>query len=423
MLTAAVVFTLIYLLLGAAIDRKDRDVIEARLREYVSVYHSGGITALSDWTERVNQARKERMFFVRVENSDGVVQMQVVPQDWFDEDVRRLDGAIPVRRPSWVRVSRNRETDLTLASLVLDDGTIFQVGRSSDSRAGLLRKFRQVFIIVIPPVLLLGLVGGALLTRRMMKPVCDLVGAASAILDTGRMDVRVPERASDDELQDLVVLFNRVLAQNEALVRTLRDSLDNVAHDLRTPLSRLRIHLENSLDQKSNRVEIEEDIAEALEEIERVQTIIRTLMDIAQAQSGLLKLKMATTDIYSLLNEVIALYEHVAQEGGVSVQAQVNGAIWAEVDPVRMRQAFANLLDNAIKYNATGGFIRIAAHRHDGIIEVAFNDTGCGICHKDLSRIWERLYRGQEPERSGTRTWIEFSQSHCRSAWGAHRSQ
>ena len=397
LVTAAFIFTLIYFLLGAAINRKDRDVIEARLREYVAVYKSGGIAALRDWTERVNEARKERMFFVRVTKPDGTVPLLVMPQDWFDQDLQQVDRVMKARpRKDWQRVPRNLESDLTLASVVLDDGTVFQVGRSSDSRDALLGKFRQVFVIVIPPVVVLGFIGGALLTRRMTKPVCDLVGAASAILNTGRMDVRVPQRPADDELQDLVVLFNRMLAHNENLFHALRDSLDNVAHDLRTPLSRLRMHLENSLCRISNSEEAQDGVAEALEETERVQTIIQTLMDVAQAESGLLKLKLAPTDLRSLLDEVIGLYEHVAQEKNIAIQNDVSSGVSVELDSLRMRQAFANLLDNAIKYTPIGGRVSIAAHRLNRTAEVIFSDTGCGIPEKDLPRIWERLYRGDK---------------------------
>src|SRR5919106_4944948 len=321
--SAALLFTLIYFLLGAAIDRKDRDVIEARLREYVAVYEGGGISALRDWTTRVNEARKERMFFVRVITKDGTVQLLVVPQDWFDEDVQRLDHGQRAWPHDWKRVQRNRETDLTLASVVLRDGTIFQVGRSSDSRAMLLWKFRQVFAMIIPSVLLIGFIGGALLTRRMTKPIRELVDAASSILNTGRMDVRVPERPADDELQELVVLFNRMLGHNERLFRALRDSLDNVAHDLRTPLSRLRASLEDSLGKAATGNGPPEGIADALEETDRVQTIIRTLMDVAQAESGLMPLTKARIQIDLLVADVVGLYEHIAEEKAIAIETEV----------------------------------------------------------------------------------------------------
>ncbi|MBA2271009.1 MAG: HAMP domain-containing protein [Chthoniobacterales bacterium] len=389
--SAALVFTLIYFLLGAAIERKDRDVIEARLREYIAVYQGGGIPALRDWTSRVNEARKERMFFVRVTNANGAVQLEVMPQDWFDQDLQRVDEEAKAEADDWRRLPRNGETDLTLATRVLDDGTIFQVGRSSDSRETLLGKFRQVFVIIIPPVLLIGFIGGALLTRRMTKPICALVEAAASIINTGRMDVRVPERRADDELQELVVLFNRMLEHNEKLFRTLRDSLDNVAHDLRTPLSRLRLSLEESLRTRSDGTQ--DAIIDALEETERVQTIIRTLMDVAQAESGLMPLNLVAADVGSLIADVIDLYDHIAQEKQIAIATEMGESISLPLDAARMRQAFANLLDNAIKYTPPHGRVTIAVRARDGNVEVIFSDTGVGIAEKDLPRIWERLYR------------------------------
>src|SRR5688572_789829 len=128
LVSAALLFALIYFLLGAAIDRKDRDVIEARLREYVAVYENGGIAALRDWTTRVNEARKQRMFFVRLAAADTALLM-VMPEDWFDRDVALVDGGTKMRTDDWIRVPRDREIDLTVATMALKDGTILQVGR------------------------------------------------------------------------------------------------------------------------------------------------------------------------------------------------------------------------------------------------------------------------------------------------------
>lgn len=396
LVSAALLFTLIYFLLGAAIDRKDRDVIEARLREYVAVYENGGIAALRDWTTRVNEARKQRMFFVRLAAADHTVLLLVMPQDWFERDVALVDGGTKMRTDDWIRVPRDREMDLTVATIALEDGTILQVGRSSDSRATLLGKFRQVFLMVIPPVLLLGFIGGAFLTRRMTKPLSNIVEAASSIINTGRMDVRVPEQSAQDELQDLVVLFNRMLRHNEKLFQALRESLDNVAHDLRTPLARLRATLEGTLRGETLAGAAQDAIVEALEETDRVETIIRALMDVAHAETGLMTLRLEETDIRLLVEDVVELYDLVAQEKGVRVASELREPLSVRVDPARMRQVFANLLDNAIKYTPAGGLVSISAQRHDGEVELIFRDTGRGISGTDLPRIWERLYRGDK---------------------------
>ena len=394
LISAILVLWLVYFLLGAAIDRKSQDTIEARLREYVAVYDHGGVSALRDWTDRINNAHTERMFFVRVTKSDGTVEMSVMPEDWSKRDLDLLPS--PASAKEWVRVTRDSDVDLIVASACLPDSTVIQVGRSSDSRSKLLAKFRGVFGIVILPLIMLGLVGGMILTNRMIQPVRSVINAAGSIINTGRMDVRVPIPSANDELRDLAVLFNRMLVCNEELFRALHDSLDNVAHDLRTPLARLRATLETGLSDDRSADAMRESIAQALEESEQVQTIITTLMEVAQAETGSMQLHLEHADLSKLMSDAVELYAHVAEEKNVAVATRLGDGCLATVDPTRVRQVFANLLDNAIKYTPSGGRIVISVGHDDGEIAVNMSDSGVGIDEAELPRIWERLYRADK---------------------------
>ena len=120
------------------------------------------------------------------------------------------------------------------------------------------------------------------------------------------------------------------------------------------------------------------------------------LMDVAQAQSGLMQLNIAETDLRALLAEVVELYDHVAQEKEIEITISADEPIAAPVDSVRMRQAFANLLDNALKYTPRGGRVSIELRPQQEQVEIVFTDNGAGISEKDLPRIWERLYRGDK---------------------------
>ena len=394
--SSALVFALLYFLLGQAIDAKDREVIEARLGEYVAVYEAGGVPALRSWVQHVNEARKQRTFFVRVANRERVDLLLVVPEDWLPDEVSRTDTRGAPHPLKWLRIPRDEEVDLTVASTFLPDGTFFQVGRSGESRDKLLARFRIVFAVILPPVLALSFLGGALLMRRFSRPLRHLAAAVRAIINTGEMTVRVPTRRANDELQDLIVLFNRMLDGNEALFRALRESLDNVAHDLRTPLARLRATVEDSLRHPPDAAGAPSVLADILEEAERVETIIRTLMDVAQAEAGVMRLNFQLTDLGALVAVGMELYEDVAAEKGITVEKRFAEPVVIQADTPRIRQVFANLLDNALKYTPPGGRVLIEGRMKPGQAVVRFQDNGSGIAAADLPRIWDRLYRADK---------------------------
>jgi heavy metal sensor kinase len=384
---------LTYTLLASSLAERDRQIVVSTLREYSTRYAQGGLPALARAVDIEQRSGRHERLFVRVVRAGTETLFVTMPPEWSDFDISSLRG----RSGLWQQAqSGSRAARLEVASARLPDGTLLQVGKSTESREELLGRFRTIVTLVSIAIVLIGLAGGILVTRRMLEPINRLIAAVSGITRTGNTETRVPVGTDRDAIDELSALFNEMLDRISALIEGMGSALDNVAHDLRTPMTRLRGVAERALAAGSEADAQREALSTCLEESERILAMLDTLMDISEAETGTMRLAIADVPLATLVQEVVSVYEDVAEEKQIQIERAIEDGLSVPGDRDRLRQALANLIDNAVKYTPAGGRVTIRARRDGSGVRIEVADTGPGIAAHDQPRIWERLYRGDQ---------------------------
>jgi signal transduction histidine kinase len=391
-----IVFLVAYYLLSTAIRLKDRHVIEGQLEVYRTWYEQGGLEGLQ--ARFAGQADSGRdTFFVRVSGPQNTSLFVSFPRQDARLDLTQLDAIDTTEPVDWLKLPATNSTiPWLIASTRLSDGQWLQVGKTTEAQAALLEHFRVIFATALLLAVTLGVTAGLLLTARALRPIRQLIVAFQRVVDTGKMEEHIAPPSGDDELNELTRLFNRMLEKNAALIRGMREALDNVAHDLRTPLTRMRNTAERALQGADDLNAYREALSDSLEESERIGVMLNTLMDISEAETGIMKLDQRPIKLAELARTVVGLYELVAEDKQIKVTVSVAESIVCVADPGRLQQVLVNLMDNAIKYTPRSGSVDIGAEEHATDVTIIVRDTGIGMAAEEIPHIWERLYRGDK---------------------------
>jgi signal transduction histidine kinase len=362
---------LTYVLTSASLAQRDRQIIDSKLGTYAAAYDNGGIEGLASVVRAEQQTAPERLL-VRVTDAFGRQAVVASQQEGWDV--------------ATIETGRIR----------LQDGTLIEVGKSTELRDEVLSRFRAALGLVALSIVLIALTGGALATQSALRPIRQLIAAVQHIVKTGRTNERVPAGATKDAIGELTTLFNAMLDRIEGLVTGMRGALDNVSHDLRTPMTHLRGSAELALAGPADVDRYREALADCVEEADRVLVMLTTLMDISEAESGAIELHRERVSLAEIVERAVELYRDTAEARGVALDVRAAEDVAVFVDRVRLEQVAANLLDNAIKYTPAGGGVYISAGREGTLAVLRVRDTGVGIPAAELPRIWERLFRGDQ---------------------------
>jgi hypothetical protein len=279
----------------------------------------------------------------------------------------------------------------------LEDSVKLVVGRDVEELLRFASLIRQTLFWALGLTLALGLAGGVLMSRNFLKRI-DSISQTSRSIMAGDWSERMPVSGTGDELDRLATSLNEMLDQIERLMVGMKEVTDNVAHDLRTPLTRLRARVEDALRANSKpafKAALETTVSEA----DALLRIFSALLSIARTEAGEARTGFEDVDVSSIVSELGELYEPEVEDAGGSFITEVDAGLKVRADRQLLAQAVVNLLDNAIKYapqklnGATDLTISLTASRADGNICISVSDNGPGIPEHERDRVIERFVR------------------------------
>ncbi len=378
-------------LLGRSLGDRDRDLIEARLENYQRIAAHGEL---------------EKLQGVLVEEQHGGLLdtwlISIPPASRYGAEHWRQSSLPVVPANTWRELDADDGSRWLLVRRPLAAGREILIGLDAAARQAQRAEYRWAIAALVTPLWLLAVALMTYINRRTLRPIRDLSDTVESIRSGRDLSARVPIRAPASELGRLSAQVNSMLTTIGDLVAGMRASLDHVAHDLRTPLARLRLNLEQQLVEAKTPLSPAQTraLGDSIEECSRIEAILKALIEIAEAEYGLTRLRYQPVDAARLLHEVAELYEFVAEDAGISLRLAAADGLELEADENRLRQAIANLLDNAIKYTPAGGKVRLEAERRDTELLLRVVDTGIGIAAEDRPHIYERLFRGDRSRSS-----------------------
>jgi signal transduction histidine kinase len=299
-------------------------------------------------------------------------------------------------------IDRNNEGNepeiVRAVGLRLSDGTALVLGYDIDELDDVEALVIRALGLGLVPMVLLSTVGGTLIAWRAQRRIAALDEAIGHIV-RGKLDARLPVLGAGDNLDRVAIAVNGMVQEIERLVTEIRGVGDSIAHDLRTPLTRVRMRLERAREEAATREEFQVAIDRIIVSVDQALAVITAMLRIGEIEHGRRQAAFRSVDLASVLQSAAELYEPLAEESGIGLVLDIKPARPVTGDPDLLLEAMGNLLDNAIKYGPPGTDVTLALDEHDSTIIVRVIDCGAGIPLAERDRVLQRFYRS---ERSRT---------------------
>ncbi len=392
-------FGLFYYFSSHYLERRDRDVIEARLQQIEQLIGNKEIAGLKAALSEEKFHNQINKLLIYISDSKQNTQFLHLPEDSMRFELPVVEEFLKKRNlnfdENWFNIASKEGDDdaLEVKAVRISGDGILMVGASTDERDEILERFQEIFLTIFFPLVLFSSLGSVLISQKILLPLAKLSKSISEV-KSGHLGSRVELPLRQDELYDLSQTYNEMADQTEKLVMAIKQTVDNIAHDLKTPMTRIRIASAMAL-QKNTHAELKEAVEETIESTESILAMIQAILEMAKYNTKTVALDKSWFAASVLIAEVVDLYFFVADDKNINIEVECElDQVFA--DRIRLKQILANLLDNAIKYSPGQSSINILALEEEHFFVFKIKDRGVGISIQDRSRIWERLFRADK---------------------------
>lgn len=393
-LSVGAILAYVYWNTAGLLERQTNDTIRAEIQGIADQYIRGGVNGVLETVRRRSSDESGSIYLLT--SPDGVRMagnLLSVPDEIAIEDSGWTEFPFNVKTGTGTEPHQARAYYTELAGEY-----VLVVGRDIEDMRQFATIIRNTLVTGTLIALVLGIGGGLLTSRNFLRRVDAITDASRSIMQ-GDLSGRMPVQGTGDELDRLAESLNRMLEQIERLMRGMQEVSSNVAHDLRTPLTRIKARAESAL-RSGAQGDFKAALEQTIDESDRLLQTFTALLSIAKAESGQSREGLQPVDAAVILHEVTELYEPFAEDQGGSLKTEISGELNVRANRQLLAQAISNLVDNALKYGespasgvaeiqVTGGI-----EGDDAVITVS--DRGRGVAPEDRQHVLERFVRLDE---------------------------
>ena len=394
-LSSLLAFTLVYVLMAAVVQQRADEDLQEDIAEYAGFMQVDGLDKVKAEMAFETQGEEAEAVFFRLWTRDGRLIATTDLSSW---------PALGAPAPKLLRLREEDEPVLETLQLTerehsvrsiygaIGPDVVLEIGESLENDQEFLAALLNGFFVALLAVIALGGPIGWFMARRALRGVEEVTRTAMEIAD-GALNQRVAVGSQGNELDRLAQAFNTMLDRIQALILGMREMTDNLAHDLRSPVARIRASAEMALTSNGSRTDWETMASDTTEECDHLLEMINTTLDIAEAESGAARLRISEIDLVAIVIDACDLFQTVAEDRNIALHTHLPPQCLIQGDLQRLQRVVANLLDNALKYTFAGGEILIRLVDEGQRIHLSVIDTGVGIAVEELPKIFQRFYR------------------------------